>query len=161
MKLTGGYRIPAPLDVVWSALNSEDVLRQCIPGCETLVKTTDTTMEAVVVQAIGPVKARFKGSVEIVNIVPSQSYTIQGEGNGGIAGFAKGASDITLAPDGDETILSFEANAMIGGKLARLGNRLIDSTARKLAGRFFDNFEEYLKQKVEPELENRQQASIL
>jgi uncharacterized protein len=144
MEMTGEYRIAAKRDVVWAALNNEDVLRECIPGCESLTRTSDTTMEALVVQKIGPVKAKFAGEVELVNIIAPESYTIQGEGKGGIAGFAKGASDIVLVEDGGETILTFHASAMIGGKLARLGNRLIDSTAKKLANKFFDNFHEYL-----------------
>ncbi len=150
MKMTGEYRIAARRDVVWAALNDEDVLRDCIPGCESLTKTSDTTMEALVVQKIGPVKAKFAGVVEFVNIVAPQSYTIQGEGKGGIAGFAKGASDIKLAEDGEDTILTFEASAMVGGKLARLGNRLIDSTAKKLANKFFDNFHAHLNTRDEP-----------
>ncbi len=140
MDMTGQYRIAAPRDAVWAALNDPEVLRACIPGCEELEKTWDTTMTAKVVQKIGPVKARFAGEVELVNINAPASYTIQGEGKGGIAGFAKGSADVQLAEDGDGTILTYEAHAMIGGKLAQLGSRLVNSTAKKLADQFFANF---------------------
>ena len=140
MDMTGEYRIAAPRDRVWAALNDAEVLRTCIPGCEELEKTSDTTMTAKVVQKIGPVKARFAGEVELVNINAPVSYTIQGEGKGGIAGFAKGSADVQLAADGDETVLTYEAHAVIGGKLAQLGSRLINSTAKKLADQFFSNF---------------------
>ncbi len=145
MDRTGEQRIAASRDDVWKALNDPDVLRECIPGCEDLTKQSDTEMTAVVVQKIGPVKARFEGEVELVNINAPESYTIQGEGKGGVAGFAKGGADVTLAEDGEETILSYEVRATIGGKLARLGSRLIDSTAKKLANQFFENFQSVLE----------------
>jgi len=144
MDMTGEYRIAARRDVVWAALNDPEVLRLCIPGCETLEKTSDTTMEAQIVQKIGPVKARFAGAVELLNIDPPSSYTLSGEGKGGVAGFAKGSADVRLSEAGDDTILAFEAHAQVGGKLARLGSRLIDSTAKKLANKFFDNFHDHL-----------------
>lgn len=146
MDMTGEHRIAAPRDVVWAALNDADVLRQCIPGCEELERLSDTGMRAIVVQKIGPVKARFEGEVELTNIDAPESYTIRGEGKGGVAGFAKGGADVTLAEDGEETILSYEVHATVGGKLARLGSRLIDSTARKLAAQFFDNFQAHLNE---------------
>lgn len=146
MDMTGEHRIAAPRDVVWAALNDADVLRQCIPGCEELERLSDTGMRAIVVQKIGPVKARFEGEVELTNIDAPKSYTIRGEGKGGVAGFAKGGADVTLAEDGEETILSYEVHATVGGKLARLGSRLIDSTARKLAAQFFDNFQAHLNE---------------
>ena len=142
--MAGEYRIAARRGEVWRALNDPDVLRACIPGCEALDMTSDTTMTARVVQKIGPVKARFDGEVELVNIVVEESYTIQGEGKGGVAGFARGGADVRLADDDDHTILTYEARATVGGKLARLGGRLIDSTARKLADRFFENFHDHL-----------------
>lgn len=145
MDMTGEQRIAALRDDVWKALNDPEVLRACIPGCEDLTKQSDTEMTAVVVQKIGPVKARFEGEVELVNINAPESYTIQGEGKGGVAGFAKGGADVTLVQDGDETILSYEVRATIGGKLARLGSRLIDSTAKKLANQFFENFQSVLE----------------
>ncbi|MEM7597281.1 MAG: carbon monoxide dehydrogenase subunit G [Pseudomonadota bacterium] len=144
MDMTGEHRISAPRDVVWNALNDGDVLKECIPGCEELQKKSDTELSAVVVQKIGPVKAKFAGDVELTNINAPESYTIQGEGSGGVAGFAKGGADVVLAEDGDETILTYTVRATVGGKLARLGSRLIDSTAKKLAAKFFDNFQAHL-----------------
>ncbi|MEO0752257.1 MAG: carbon monoxide dehydrogenase subunit G [Pseudomonadota bacterium] len=144
MDMTGEHRIAAPRDVVWTALNDGDVLRICIPGCEELEQKSDTELSAIVVQKIGPVKARFTGDVELININAPESYTIQGEGSGGVAGFAKGGADVVLTEDGDETILTYTVRATIGGKLARLGSRLIDSTAKKLAAKFFDNFQTHL-----------------
>ncbi|MEL6169707.1 MAG: carbon monoxide dehydrogenase subunit G [Pseudomonadota bacterium] len=144
MEMTGEHRIAAPRETVWQALNDPEVLQVCIPGCEELSKTSDTEFEAVVVQKIGPVKARFKGSVELINLNAPASYTIQGEGTGGVAGFAKGGADVRLDDDGGETILTYEVQANVGGKLARLGSRLIDSTAKKLAGKFFDSFQAHL-----------------
>lgn len=151
MDMTGEHMIAAPRDAVWAALNDIDVLKACIPGCEALEQTSDTTMEAVVKQKIGPVKATFKGAVELQNIDAPKSYTIQGEGQGGVAGFAKGGADVSLEEVPEGTILRYEAHAQVGGKLARLGSRLIDATAKKLAGKFFDNFQEYLGGPVEPE----------
>ena len=146
MELTGEYRIAAPRQQVWEALNDAEVLQACIPGCQELEKTSDTEMLAKVTLKIGPVKATFGGEVELVNIDAPKSYTIQGEGKGGIAGFAKGSADVVLAEEGDDTILTYNASAEVGGKLAQLGNRLIQSTARKLAAAFFDNFHERLNQ---------------
>lgn len=146
MDMTGEHRIAAPREEVWAALNDPDVLRACIPGCEELEKTAETTMRAKVVQKIGPVKAKFDGEVELVNINPPHGYTIQGEGKGGVAGFAKGHADVALAEDGGETVLTYTAVATVGGKLAQLGSRLIDSTAKKLAAKFFDNFHKHVTQ---------------
>lgn len=144
MDMTGEYRIAATRDVVWQALNDPDVLRVCIPGCEELEQTSDTSMTAKVVQKIGPVKAKFAGEVDLVNIKAPASYTIQGEGKGGVTGFAKGSADVELAEDGDGTILRYQAHAQIGGKLAQLGSRLINSTAKKLADEFFSRFHDHL-----------------
>lgn len=144
MDMTGEYRIEAPRDLVWAALNDPDVLRACIPGCEELEKTSETTMEAKVTQKIGPVKAKFTGGVELLNITPPESYTIRGEGKGGVAGFAKGSADVHLTEEDGVTKLSYTAHAEVGGKLAQLGSRLIDSTAKKLADKFFENFRDHL-----------------
>lgn len=144
MDMTGEYRIEAPRDLVWAALNDPDVLRACIPGCEELEKTSETTMEAKVTQKIGPVKAKFTGGVELLNITPPESYTIRGEGKGGVAGFAKGSADVHLTEEDGGTKLSYTAHAEVGGKLAQLGSRLIDSTAKKLADKFFENFRDHL-----------------
>jgi uncharacterized protein len=146
VEMTGEHRIDAPRALVWQALNDDAVLRQCIPGCTELEKKSDTEMSAVVVQKIGPVKAKFSGEVELVNINAPESYTIRGEGKGGVAGFAKGGADVHLAEDGDGTLLTYEVHAHVGGKLAQLGSRLIDATARKLAAQFFDNFQAHLSE---------------
>ncbi|MDH5452316.1 MAG: carbon monoxide dehydrogenase subunit G [Paracoccaceae bacterium] len=150
MDMTGSYRISAPRETVWAALNDVEVLKLCIPGCEEIEQTSPTNMTAVVVQKIGPVKARFVGAIELLNIEAPASYTIQGEGQGGVAGFAKGAADVTLTADNDETVLDFTAKAQVGGKLARLGSRLIDAIAKKLATAFFDNFHNHLTKKEPP-----------
>jgi carbon monoxide dehydrogenase subunit G len=142
MDLTGEYIIAAPRQKVWEALNDADVLRACIPGCESLEKKSDTEMAATVVTKIGPVKAKFSGEVRLENINAPVSYTIAGEGKGGIAGFAKGGADVVLDEVPEGTKLSYVVKAQIGGKLAQLGSRLIDSTVKKLADQFFQNFSE-------------------
>ncbi|WP_024588565.1 carbon monoxide dehydrogenase subunit G [Aliihoeflea sp. 2WW] len=140
MIIEGEEKIEAPVQKVWEALNDPEILRECIPGCESLDKKSDTEMAAVVSLKIGPIKARFNGEVQLVNLNPPHSYTIQGEGKGGIAGFAKGGADVSLKEDGDATILTYAAKADVGGKMAQLGSRLITSTSKKLAGEFFSNF---------------------
>lgn len=142
MDMTGSQHIAASPAAVWAALNDTEVLRRCIPGCERIEKLSDTEMTAAVVLRVGPVKAAFKGSVTLSDIVPEQGYTITGEGSGGLAGFAKGVAKVTLVPDGDGTVLSYEVRADVGGKIAQLGARLIDATAKKLAGEFFATFGE-------------------
>ena len=127
------------------------MLEVCIPGCEEIHQDSPTTMTAKVVQKIGPVKARFDGAIELLNIEAPASYTIKGEGQGGVAGFAKGSADVTLEEDGDETVLRYEARAQVGGKLARLGSRLIDATAKKVATQFFNNFQQHLNDPDPPE----------
>ncbi|WP_394100465.1 SRPBCC family protein [Roseixanthobacter pseudopolyaromaticivorans] len=138
--MSGSQRIEASPAAVWAALNDPEVLKQCIPGCESIAKTSDTQMEAVVVLRVGPVKASFKGAVTLSDIVPEQGYTITGEGSGGLAGYAKGSAKVRLEPQDDATLLHYEVSADVGGKLAQLGARLIDATAKKLAGEFFTNF---------------------
>jgi carbon monoxide dehydrogenase subunit G len=141
MDMSGQERIEAPVEAVWRALNDPEVLKRCIPGCERLEKQSDTEMTATVVLRVGPVKATFEGAVELGNLNPPHSYTISGEGKGGIAGFAKGGADVSLAADGPTaTILTYSVKADVGGKIAQLGARLIDSTAKKLATQFFSNF---------------------
>ena len=138
MQMNDSRSVPASRDKVWAALNDPDVLRQCIPGCQNLEMTTPTDMTATVVIKVGPVKATFGGKVTLSDLDPPNSYRITGEGAGGVAGFAKGGAAIRLEAVGDnETILHYEVDSQIGGKLAQLGGRLIDSTARKLAGEFF------------------------
>jgi carbon monoxide dehydrogenase subunit G len=139
--MQGEERIEAPIAKVWAALNDPDVLKACIPGCETLEKKSDTELAATVALKIGPIKARFAGEVELQNLKPPHSYTIAGEGKGGIAGFAKGGADVVLKEDGaDATLLTYTAKADVGGKIAQLGSRLIQSTSKKLAGQFFSEF---------------------
>ncbi|MCW4115156.1 carbon monoxide dehydrogenase subunit G [Aurantimonas sp. MSK8Z-1] len=137
MDLKGEYRLAAPRQAVWEALNDPQVLRACIPGCTELERIDATHMTATVVTKIGPVKATFAGEVRLENIQPPERYTITGEGKGGIAGFAKGGADVHLAEDGEGTVLSYDVKAQVGGKIAQLGSRLVDSTARKLAEQFF------------------------
>lgn len=143
MQFSGEYHIPAPRERVWAMLNDADVLRQCIPGCESLEADGPEAFKAKVTTKVGPVKATFNGAVTLSDLNPPESYKITGEGKGGVAGFAKGGADINLAEDGaDATILTYTADAQVGGKLAQLGGRLIDSTARKMADQFFGKFSE-------------------
>jgi carbon monoxide dehydrogenase subunit G len=143
MQMNDSQRIPASKQKVWAALNDPDILKQCIPGCKSLEMATPNEMTATVVLKVGPVKATFGGKVMLSDFDPPNSYRISGEGSGGIAGFAKGGASVKLSEEGaDVTILSYEVDAQIGGKLAQLGGRLIDSTARKLAGEFFTSFGE-------------------
>ena len=141
--IEGEERIAAPVATVWAALNDPAVLKDCIPGCQTLEKTSDTDLAATVVLKIGPIKATFAGSVRLTNLDPPHAYTISGEGKGGVAGFAKGGADVRLADDGSAaTLLTYAAKADVGGKIAQLGSRLITSTSKKLAGEFFSTFNE-------------------
>ncbi len=140
MELVDEIRIAAPIEVVYAALNDPDILQQCIPGCEELVTHSDTELEAKVVLKSGPVKARFGGNVTLDTAGAPQQFSLTGQGNGGTAGHAKGGADVTLTADGNETILCYDAKAEIGGKLAQLGSRLIQSTAKKLASKFFKSF---------------------
>jgi carbon monoxide dehydrogenase subunit G len=141
--IEGEERIAAPIQKVWEALNDPAMLQATIPGCQNLEMKSPTEMAATVVLKIGPIKATFQGEVTLKNLNPPNSYTIQGEGKGGIAGFAKGGADVTLTADGaDATILKYAAKADVGGKIAQLGSRLIESTSKKLAGQFFSTFNE-------------------
>ena len=140
MDMSGEYVIPTDRQTVWEALNNPDVLREYIPGCESLEMTSENEMAATVTTKIGPVKATFKGEVRLENINPPQGYSIVGEGKGGIAGFAKGGADVHLEEVEGGTKLTYEAKAQVGGKLAQLGSRLIDSTSKKLADQFFSSF---------------------
>ncbi|MGE0118643.1 MAG: carbon monoxide dehydrogenase subunit G [Dongiaceae bacterium] len=144
MDLTGEYRIPAPREAVWAALNDPEILKQCIPGCEEIVKLSDTEMTAKATARVGPVKASFAGKVTLSDLDPPNGYRISGEGQGGVAGFAKGGADVRLRPDetGAGTVLAYTANASVGGKLAQIGSRLIEGTARQMADQFFGKFAE-------------------
>ena len=140
MEMTGEFRIPAPRQRVWEGLNDPEVLKQCIPGCQTLEKVSDTEFNGKVVASVGPVRATFGGKVTLSDLDPPQSYTIRGEGSGGVAGFAKGGAKVNLAEDGAATLLSYAVQAQVGGKLAQVGSRLIDGVARKMANDFFGHF---------------------
>ena len=140
MDMTGQYRIPAPRERVWAALNDPATLQASLPGCQSLDKVSDREFAAIVVAKVGPVRAKFNGNVMLSNLNPPESYTISGEGKGGAAGFAKGGADVRLIEEGEVTVLTYTAKADVGGKLAQLGSRLIDGTAKKMADEFFDNF---------------------
>ncbi len=141
MDMAGEYRIPAARDVVWRGLNDPEILKQCIPGCESIEKLSDNAFTARVALTVGPVKAKFTGKVALADLNPPESYTISGEGQGGVAGFGKGSAAVRLAEDGpSETVLTYTAQATVGGKLAQIGARLVDATAKKLAEEFFSRF---------------------
>ena len=142
MDMTGSQRIGASRETVYAALNDIEILRQCIPGCESIEKTSDNEMAAKVTLRVGPVKASFSGKVTLSDLDPPNGYTISGEGSGGMAGFAKGGAKVVLEEDGPATILHYTVKADIGGKLAQLGSRLIDGTAKKLSAKFFEEFSE-------------------
>lgn len=140
MELQDEVLIPAPRDVVFAALNDPEILKLAIPGCEELTKTSDNELEAKVALKVGPVKARFGGKVTLDPSEAPDKFSLTGEGNGGAAGFAKGGAQVWLEDRDGETLLRYEARADIGGKIAQLGSRLIQGTAKKLAAKFFDDF---------------------
>ena len=140
MDMTGERRIAAPRRRVWDALNDPAVLKVSIPGCESLEKQADDAMKATASIKIGPISARFTGNVQLSDLDPPNGYTISGEGQGGVAGFAKGGAKVHLADDGAGTLLSYEVHAQVGGKIAQLGARLIDASAKQMADAFFDRF---------------------
>ena len=140
MDMSGSQRIEASREQVWHGLNDPEVLKASSPGCDSLEKLSDTEMTATGTLKVGPVKASFKGDVTLSDMDPPNSYKITGEGSGGLAGFAKGGATVRLEADGEATILHYEVQAQVGGKLAQLGGRLIDATAKKLAGEFFNKF---------------------
>ena len=142
MDMTGEYRLAAPRAKVWEALNDPEILRQAIPGCEEVQKLSDTELAAKVVAKVGPVQARFSGKVTLSELDPPNGYKISGEGSGGAVGFAKGGASVHLTDDGSGTLLTYKVEAQVGGKLAQIGSRLIDATARKMAGDFFARFAE-------------------
>ncbi|MFZ4409824.1 MAG: CoxG family protein [Paracraurococcus sp.] len=153
MEMTGERRIPAPRQQVWEALNDPEALRAAIPGCESVERTADDAFTAKVGVKLGPMAAKFGGKVKLENINPPASYTISGEGNGGAMGFAKGGADVALEELGpSETLLKYHVKAQVGGKMAQLGARLIDSTAKQMADQFFDRFAALLTPAPEPAL---------
>lgn len=152
MEMSGEYRIPAPRAQVWQALNDPAVLKQAIPGCQDLTKVSDTEMTAVVQAKVGLVRATFNGAVTLSNLNPPQSYTISGEGKGGVAGFASGGADVSLEEDGaNATLLRYTAKGQVGGKIAQVGARLIDATAKQMADQFFAKFAEIVGASVPAE----------
>ena len=151
MELTGERLIPASVDKTWASLNDPDVLKACIAGCESLERTGDDTMAAVVALKIGPVSARFKGNLAMTNVVAPTGYTINFDGQGGVAGFGKGSADVALTAQGEQqTLLTYSARATVGGKMAQIGSRLIDATAAKITEDFFKAFEAHLQASAAP-----------
>ena len=140
MEMTGEQLIPQPQDVTWKALNDTGVLKDCIPGCESIEQTGDNEYHLVMTARVGPVSAKFKGRMTLSDIVAPHSYRLVFEGQGGVAGFAKGEASVHLAAQEDGTKLAYAVKAMIGGKLAQIGSRLIDGVAKKIAGEFFTAF---------------------
>jgi uncharacterized protein len=154
--MTGEFRVPAPRDRVWQGLNDPEILKQAIPGCQTIEKVSDTEFTAKVRAKVGPVSATFGGKVNLTDLDPPKGYTISGEGSGGVAGFAKGSAKVNLDEDGgDATVLRYEVQAHVGGKLAQIGSRLIDATSRKMAEDFFTRFVSV----VSPPAENSEAAT--
>lgn len=141
MELKGSRSIAAPRDMVYAAMLDAEVLKACVPGCQEMTGNADDGFEAVVVQKVGPVKATFKGKVAIQDQVPPESLKISGEGKGGAAGFASGGAVVTLTEEGDGTLLEYDVQAKVGGKLAQLGSRIIDGFAKKMADQFFERFQ--------------------
>lgn len=150
MKMSGEYTLNAGREAVWKALNDPDVLKASIPGCESITMLSETEMEAVAVAKVGPVKAKFKGKVQLSDLDPPNGYTITGEGSGGAAGFAKGGAKVKLLDaEGGGTVLSYDVDANVGGKLAQIGQRLVDGAAKKMASQFFESFAEQVGGTVE------------
>ena len=148
MELTGQERIAAPRAQVWQALNDPEILKACIPGCESIELTSPTEMQARITLRLGPIKASFSGQVTLSNVDPPNGYTISGEGSGGSAGGARGSADVRLAEDGDGSLLTYRVTSQVTGKIAQLGARLVDSAAQKLAGDFFAAFNNSFQQTV-------------
>lgn len=140
MKMSGSRELPVPQVEVWQKLNDVEVLKRCIPGCESLEKTGENDLKAMVAVKIGPVAARFQGNVTLSDLDPPNAYRISGSGSGGVAGSASGGANVRLKPSGAGTELSYDVNANVSGKIAQLGGRLIDATAASLANQFFDRF---------------------
>jgi carbon monoxide dehydrogenase subunit G len=140
MTMSGEYELPAARETVWQKLNDPEVLKACIPGCEELEVTAENEFRAVATTKIGPVKARFKGRVRLTDLDPPYGYRISGEGEGGVAGFAKGGATVALSSTENGTKLTYNVEAQIGGKLAQLGQRLINGAAKKMADDFFERF---------------------
>ncbi len=142
MEMSGEQLVPAPQKAVWDALNDPQMLKACVPGCESIERSADNEYQVLMVARVGPVSAKFKGKLTLSDIKPPDSYALSFEGQGGPAGFAKGGAQVRLAPEGDGTKLSYDVKASVGGKLAQIGSRLVDAAAKKVADDFFRNFNE-------------------
>jgi carbon monoxide dehydrogenase subunit G len=142
MEMTGEQLVPAPQQAVWDALNDPDMLKACVPGCESITPTGENEYQVLMVARVGPVSAKFKGKLTLSDVKAPDSYSISFEGQGGAAGFAKGGAHVRLSPDGDSTRLAYDVKANVGGKLAQIGSRLVDAAAKKVADDFFRNFNE-------------------
>ena len=140
MEMTGEQLIPLPQEATWAALNDPQILKECIPGCESITRTGDQEYEVLMTAKVGPVSAKFKGKMTVADADPPRAYTLRFEGQGGVAGFARGEAAIALSPEGQSTRLAYTAKATVGGKLAQVGARLIDGVAKQLAGKFFESF---------------------
>jgi carbon monoxide dehydrogenase subunit G len=140
MEMKGEQLVPASQQATWAALNDPEVLKACVPGCESIIPAVENVYEVLMVARVGPVSAKFKGKLTLSDINPPQSYSISFEGQGGAAGFAKGGAQVRLSPEGDATKLSYDVKANVGGKLAQIGSRLVDAAAKKVADDFFKNF---------------------
>lgn len=150
MELKGEQLVPAPIDATWAALNDPETLKACIAGCESLEKNGDDAYDAVVAVKVGPVNARFKATLKLTDVKPPESYTINFDGQGGVAGFGKGSAQVALVPEGADTRLAYHARAQVGGKLAQIGSRLIDAAAAKITEDFFRAFEACLRARASP-----------
>lgn len=151
MEMSGEYRIPAPRQVVWDSLNDPEVLKRCLSGCERLDKLSDTAFDAVVTARVGPVKATFTSTIKLSDVDPPNAYVISGEGKGGAAGFAKGSARVWLSDDDGVTVLGYTVDVRLGGKLGRMGARVIDPVARRMADDFFGKFAETVGRRAEAE----------
>ena len=140
MDMKGEFRIPLPQDVVWRALNDAEILKASIPGCDELIRESDTAFKGKISAAVGPVRAKFSGTATLSDIDAPNGYTLTGNGSGGAAGMVKGGATVRLVTEGNETVLHYEANAQVAGKLAQIGSRLVDMAAKKMADDFFGNF---------------------
>jgi carbon monoxide dehydrogenase subunit G len=145
MEMTGEQHVPVSQEKTWQALNDLDVLKACIPGCESIVASGENEYDVVLTAKVGPVSAKFKGKLSLTDMNPPSSYKLAFEGQGGVAGFARGSAQVNLEPEGDEaTLLGYAVKANVGGKLAQIGSRLIDGAARKLAEQFFSAFNKHV-----------------
>lgn len=160
MQLTDQRQIGASPDMVWAAILDPEILKACIPGCESMTGSPEAGYEAMVVQKVGPVSARFTGMVNLSDIVPGRAVTISGEGKGGAAGFAKGGAKVTLSPEAEGTLLTYTVEANVGGKIAQLGSRIIEGFAKKMADQFFQRFQEAVEGPKEPEVDDDAAADV-